>query len=84
MAGGGAQPAEGSAEVGVTIYGVGKGGRGCPDLAKNTRVSVPGSSTVWVRDVGNDTEHWEVFGRIPPQGGPQADRKETLEGGKGG
>ena len=30
--------------------------------------------------MGPDTPHEEVFGRIPPQGGPQAERVETAEG----
>ena len=35
---------------------------------------------IWVRDVGSDTAHEEGVGRIPPQGGPQADGTETAEG----
>ena len=29
-------------------------------------------------DVGDNTTHWEGFGRIPPQGGLQADGEENL------
>ena len=29
---------------------------------------------------GSDTAHEEGVGRIPPQGGPQADGSETMEG----
>ena len=29
--------------------------------------------------MGDDTPHWEGFGRIPPQGGPQADGKATSD-----
>ena len=29
--------------------------------------------------MGHDTPHWEDFGRIPPQGGPQADVETTPE-----
>ena len=32
-----------------------------------------------VKDMGDDTPHWEGFGRIPPQGGTQADREATWE-----
>ena len=38
-----------------------------------------GGSEVLVRDVGNDTAHWEGVGRIPPQGGPQTDGTEISE-----
>ena len=31
--------------------------------------------------MGDDAAHWEGVGRIPPQGGPQAERGETLERG---
>ena len=30
-----------------------------------------------VGDVGHEPTHWEVFWRIPPQGGPQADGEAT-------
>ena len=81
LAGSGAQLTEGAAEVEVTVQGVGKGGHGCPYLGKNICGGVLGSSTVWVGDVGDDTAYWEGFGWIPPQGGPQTDGTETLEGG---
>ena len=29
--------------------------------------------------MGDDTPYWDNFGRIPRQGGPQADREATLE-----
>ena len=29
--------------------------------------------------MGYELPHWEGVGRIPPQGGPQADREESLE-----
>ena len=34
---------------------------------------------LWVGDVGNYTVHLEGLGRIPPQGGPQADGETTSE-----
>ena len=30
-----------------------------------------------VGDVGDDTAHWESFGNISQQGGPQSDRRTT-------
>ena len=30
-------------------------------------------------DVGHDNPHWEGFGQIPPQVGPQADGESTSE-----
>ena len=29
--------------------------------------------------MGHETPHWEGLGKIPPQGGPQADREEASE-----
>ena len=57
------------------------GGRGCgfPDLGKDLHGSGPGSFSVWVRDVGDDTTYWEGFERIPPQGGPQFGGMATIE-----
>ena len=67
--------------MGLTDQGVGKRRRRCPDLGKDLNGGGKGSLAVWVRDVGDDTAHWEVFGRISPQGGPQADKTTTTEGG---
>ena len=39
-----------------------------------------GSFSVWVKDMGDDTIHWEGFGQIPPQVGPQADGTATMKG----
>ena len=38
----------------------------------------PVGNVVRVGDLGDNPLHWEGVGRIPPQGGPQADRVETL------
>ena len=81
LAGSGEQPTEGATEVGVTYHGAGKRGHRCPYLGKYIRGGGPGSIDVWVRYVGDDTSHWEYFGRIIPQGGPQAEGTETVEGG---
>ena len=60
-------------EVGATVQGVGQGGRRWPDLGENLRGGGPGCSVIWVGNVGDDTAHWEAFGRIPPQGVPRDD-----------
>ena len=65
--------------MGTTDQCVGNIGRGCPDLRKDPYGSVPVSIDVWVGEVGDYTAHWEVLGRIPPQGGLQADGTETVE-----
>ena len=44
----------------------------------NLRGGGPGGTAVWVGDVRDDTAHWECFGSIPPQGGPQADGTATM------
>ena len=75
----GAQPSAGTTEVVATVQGVGKGGSGCPDLGGNLCRCGPGGSVEWVRDVGDDTVHWEGSGRNPPQYVPQDDRTETSE-----
>ena len=80
MDGGGAQPTEVTVEVDVTDQGVGNRERGCPDLEKDLCGGGPGSLSVWVGDVGDDTVQWEGFGRILPQGGPQADGTATADG----
>ena len=40
-------------------------------------VTLPVGHDVRVGDVGHYSLHWEGFGRIPPQGGPQADGEAT-------
>ena len=66
--------------MGTTVQGVGKGGHGLPDTRNNLRGSGPGGPAVWVGDMGDENLHWDGVGRIPPQGGPQADGTETSEG----
>ena len=79
LASGGQQPSEITAEVGADDSILELGWCGFPDLGED----LPGSGSVGhnllVRDVGHDTPHWEGLGRIPPQGGPQADGEETSE-----
>ena len=64
-------------EVGAAVQGVGQGRRVCPDSGDNLRGGGSGGSVVWVGDVDDDTAHWVDSGRIPSQGGPQADRVAT-------
>ena len=68
-------------EVRATYQGVGKRGHGSSDLGKDLLGVVPGSLSVWVRYMGDDTSHWGVFGRIPQQCGPQDNGTEIAEGG---
>ena len=50
-----------------TVQGIGKVGRVCPDLGNNLRGGGTGDPDVWVRDVGDETIHWEYDDNIPPQ-----------------
>ena len=63
--------------MGATVQGVGQGGRECPYLREYLRGGGSIGSIVWVGNVGDDTVHLEASGRIPPQGGPQADGTAT-------
>ena len=53
------------------------GGGGCTDLGPYIIGSGAVVPVVRVRDVGDDALLWEGDGPIPPQGGPQTDRKAT-------
>ena len=67
--------------MGATGKGVGKRRHRFPGLGKDMCVGGTGILAVWVGYMVADTAHWEVLGRISPQGGPQADMTETVEGG---
>ena len=67
------QPLEETAEVGVAVQGVDQRGCGCPDLGEDLRGSAASGHDIRVVDVVNDNLSWDSFGRILPQGGPQAD-----------
>ena len=56
-----------------------QGGGGCPDLGPDILGGGSVGTIVLVRDMGDDTAHWEVVGGVLPQGGTQADRGSTLE-----
>ena len=58
---------------------VGYRGSGRLEHRKDLCGGVPVNLTVWSVDVGDDTNHWEGFGRIPPQVGPQDDGTSTAE-----
>ena len=66
---------EGVAKVGAADKGVEERGSVCLYLGKVLNGGFPGSFTVWVRDVGDDTTHWEGIGLSPPQDGPKDDGK---------
>ena len=65
--------------MGAVFQGFEKGVCGCLDLGENLLGGGSGGSNVRVRDVGDDTTHWEGFGRIPPQGGPKDDGMTTSD-----
>ena len=64
------QHEESAAEVGV---GVEERMGGSPELIKVLFDGCSDSFNVCVGDVGDESTHWEEFGRISPQGGPQND-----------
>ena len=74
---GGQKPLESTEEVGTNEKRAEQGGCGCPGLGKYLLRGVPVGHVVRVGDVGHYPTHWEDFGRIPPQGGPQADGEAT-------
>ena len=55
-------------------------GSGCPYIGTDLLGSGTIGTYVQVIDMGPDAAHEEGIGRIPPQGGPQADGAETAEG----
>ena len=65
--------------MGTAVQGLEQGGCGCPELGENLRGVDSDCHDVQFRDVCDETTHWECFGRIPSQGGPQADGTTTLE-----
>ena len=52
--------------MGADVQGVEQGGSGCPNLGDNLCGGGSSGPAVRVRDVGDDTTHWEGFGRISP------------------
>ena len=77
--GGDTQPVESMAEVGVDDSVVEQGGWECLYLGPDLLGGVSVSHDLRVGDVDHDTAHWEGFGRISLQGGPQADEEATSE-----
>ena len=65
--------------MGAAVSDADQEGIRCPDLGEDLRGGGSGGHSLQVRDMSNDTAHWEVFGRIPPQGGPHTDREKTSE-----
>ena len=66
--------------MGTADSDIEQGGRGCPDIRKYLLGGSAIGPAVRVRDMGPDAANEEGVGRIPPQGGPQADETETAEG----
>ena len=71
-------------EVGAGCASIGKRGSVIPGVRDFICGSYAGIPFLWVRGVRYFTTHWEDFGRIPPQGGPQGGphtyRESTAEG----
>ena len=59
--------------MGATDEGAGKRECRCPDPGPDTLGSGTVGIFVWFRDMGDDLTHWKGVGRIPQQGGLQAD-----------
>ena len=56
-----------------------QGRRRYPDLRTYILGGGEFGPVIRIRDVGDDDMHWEGVGRIPPHGGPKADRETTLD-----
>ena len=54
-----------------------QGGSGCPDIVTDLLGSGAIGPSIQVRDMGPDAAHEYDVGRIPPQGGLQADGMAT-------
>ena len=63
--------------MGTADEGAEQGGCVCPDLGPDLLGVGPVGHDLWFRDMGDDPPHWNIFGRVQPQGGPQPDRGET-------
>ena len=59
--------------MGTAVKGVDQEGCGCLELRENLCSGGSDGPAVRVGDVGDDTTHWEGFGRILPQDCPQDD-----------
>ena len=65
--------------MGEADAGIEQGGGGCRDLGPDILGGGSVGPVVQVIHMDDDAAHWEGVGRIPPQGGPQADREATSE-----
>ena len=66
--------------MGAADLNIEHGGSGFPEIGTYLLGYSAIGNGVWVRDMGPDAVHEEGVGRIPPQGGPQADMAATGEG----
>ena len=66
--------------MGAADSDIGQGGRRCPDIGTDLLGVSEIGPAVRVRDMGTDAAHKEGVGRIPLQGGLQADGADTTEG----
>ena len=76
----GAQPQVRHTEVGAADSYIDHGGSGCPDIGTDLLGGGAISPVIQVKDMGPDASYEEGIGRIPPQGGPQADGTASVEG----
>ena len=76
----GAEPKARQTEVGASDSYIEQGGSGFPDIGKYLIGGGAIVHYVRVRDMGPGAANEEGVGRIPPQGGPQADGVTTAEG----
>ena len=65
--------------MGAVVAGDGEVGGRCTDAGTVLYCGGIGGTSVWVRDVGCVSEHWEDAGTLPPQGGLQVDGEVAKE-----
>ena len=66
--------------MGAADLYIDQGGSGCPDIGKYLLGSGAIGPAIRVRDMSPEAAYEEGVGRIPPQGGGQADRTDDVEG----
>ena len=66
--------------MGAADLYIDQGGSGCPDIGTDLLGGGAIGPAIRIRDMGPDAAYEEGIGRIPPQGGPQADGTAAVEG----
>ena len=62
--------------------GIEQVGVGCPDLGTDILGGGAVGPAIRIIEVGDEATYWECVGRIPPQGGTQADREAIYPSGR--